>query len=246
MPDPAFEYFPDVQPNTSIPLYAGYGFFGDLFGIQPMRGPLRLQKGTRMAPALTQAGANRTGIFFPTISSIAYVIDAYIRFLVDAEGVHFGNKEDQFATVSTDLLTETQTFQFPDQSGIIALEESVTKINGEVFSIQAGQPVALDSGTDCLLASSASINTRAIGIAYAVTGTGDTVAIKTQGRYTLADWTNVMGTVSLVPDADYYLGEIPGVLTTSPVDLPNYVLQFVGRAVGPQTLLLDLARPILL
>lgn len=246
MPDPAFEYFPDVQPNTPIPLYAGYGFFVDLFGIQPMRGPLRLQKGSRMAPSLTQAGANRTGIFFPTISSIAYVIDAYLRFLVDEDGVHFGNKADQFASVNTDLLTQNQTYQFPDQSGVIALEDSFTKVNAEAFSIQAGQPVALEAGTDCVLASCASITTRAVGVAYAVTGSGNQVLIKTQGRHTLSDWSNVIGSVSLTPDADYYLGEIPGVLTTSPIDLPSYVLQFVGRAVGPQTLLLDLARPIIL
>lgn len=246
MPDPAFEYFPDVEPNTSIPLFAGYGFFVDLFGIQPMRGPLRLQRGNRMAPALSTIGANRTGIFFPTISSIAYVIDAYIRFLVDEQGVHFGNKADQFATVETNLLTQNQTFQFPNQSGIIALEDTFTKVNGEAFSIQAGQAVALDSGTNCVLASSASINTRAVGVAYTVTGSGNDVVIKTQGRLTLADWTNVVGTVSLTLDADYFLGEVAGVLTVSPVDLPNYVLQFVGRAVGPQTLLLDLARPIIL
>lgn len=213
MPDPEFTYFEDVAPNTPLPLYAGYGFFVDLFGIQPMRGPLRLGRGTRQAPALTTTGANRTGIYFPTISSIAYVIDAYLRFLVDADGVAFGNKSDHFARVQTDLLTENQTFQFPDQSGILALVVQITEDqtfeNTQGAIMLPGQAVFIAGDGEIQLAQADDEATSLyVGLSEGTIADGADGLVKVGSVLTLTttEWDAVTGeTGGLTPGVIYYV-----------------------------------------
>jgi len=240
-----YEYLSEgATPQVNIPFFTGWGFFLDLFGQQTMRGPLRLQTGEVWAPSLTFSGDNRTGIFSPLPQSIGYAIFGFLRFLVSDAGTTFYNVSGFGGTIAADLITENQTYQLPDQSGTLALESSFLKINAEAFSVQAGQPVKLSGATDCALAQADDYTNRAVGLAKVTTASGSTVTVLTVGVVELSDWTNVIGSTSLTTGDEYFLNPgAAGAITNIPPDTVGLVLQYLGRAVTAQKLLIELERP---
>lgn len=239
-----YEYVYQDTTLVPIPPLSGWGLFADLFGQNPMRGQFRATPGYAWQPGITFDGDSRTGLFQPFPFAIGYSIFGHIRFLVSKDGIGIYNDDGISGTINTELLTTDRTFQLPDASGIIALEDAFSKVNGEAFSIQAGQLVMLDGSSNVKLAQADDFAHHAVGFAKATVGSGDSVYVQTGGLVTLADWTNVLGTTSLTVGVDYFLNpSAAGFITDSPPSTAGMVLQYVGKAVTAQKLLVELERP---
>lgn len=117
----AYAYTPTTAPTTPFPLYAGWGFFLDIFGQGQMRGPLRLVAGSPSAPGLTFVGDNRTGIYQPEQFAIGWSIFGFLRLLVDGDGVTYYNEAGFGGRFDSDGITADRVYDLPDESGEIAL-----------------------------------------------------------------------------------------------------------------------------
>lgn len=120
--------------------------------------------------------------------------------------------------------------------------------NKDSGTLAAGAPVAThSSGTGIIGASAASgTGLQAVGLLAASVAAGFSGGVITDGPLTLADWTAVVGTTTLAAKAAYYLDTTAGRLTATPPAQGGQALQRIGVAVGPNTLDVRIARPILL
>jgi len=108
-----------------------------------------------------------------------------------------------------------------------------------------GQPVYVVSDTNVDLA----INTTqpyVIGLAFADVPAAASGQYITEGTITKADWTTVVGTVSLTPGAVYYLDSVAGKLTSTPTTTVGQHVVAVARAASASKLDIEIAEPILL
>lgn len=145
-------------------------------------------------------------------------------------------------TDQTPIRVITSAIQGPP--GATAIEYS--KANGESFTIQRGQPVRLSGEDSIVLADATSIDNFGVGTAYTQTASGAHVAVRNDLLLELADWSYVTGTVYLTVNEEYYLGQVPGSLTTTPADITGAVLQYYGRAITNRKMHISVQRPILL
>ena len=89
-------------------------------------------------------------------------------------------------------------------------------------------------------------DTEAAGLVLADALSGFTASYVTQGTITLSDWTNVIGVAALTAGVRYFLSATtPGRLVTAQVGGGNFHV-FVGRALSPTTLDVDIDPPILI
>jgi len=118
-------------------------------------------------------------------------------------------------------------------------------VNRSGSAFAAGQPVAVVSNgvTD---ASATGNTTPCAGLATTGAAALGTETVVTEGLYTLADWTAIVGSTSLTPGAVYYLSATAAKLSATRPTGSGNVVQAVGRAVSATTLNLDLEEPILL
>lgn len=109
--------------------------------------------------------------------------------------------------------------------------------NKGATTILTGQAVAIhSSGTGIVLASAADNSANCVGIAYEDIPAASTGLVQTDGPFTLADWSDVIGSASLAAGGTYRLAVTAGQLTASGAFTSGQVVQLVGRAVAPQIL----------
>lgn len=197
----SYEYIPTTSPTTPFPLYAGWGFFLDVFGQGGMRGPLRCVQGAPQAPAITFQGDNRTGIYQPAPFSIGWSVFGFLRFLVDGDGVTYLNEAGFGGRFESDSLSDNRVYTLPDEDGTLALREDdqivLTNLSGG--TVAANTPViAVAGGFDV-----AGAGDFAIGLLTASTANAADGIVQVNGKYTSADWTAVAGSSALTPNELY-------------------------------------------
>jgi hypothetical protein len=111
-------------------------------------------------------------------------------------------------------------------------------------TVVAGQPLRVNSGSKFELASAASFNTaRTAGLATANTAAGF-AATADRTQITLSDWTAVAGSQLLTPGATYFLGVVPGTITSIPPNSVGQCVCVLGEAVSTTTLAIEMSDPI--
>jgi hypothetical protein len=119
--------------------------------------------------------------------------------------------------------------------------------NQEAVGLPAGTPVCVHpTGSGFLRASAADNLRNAVGLLASDAAAGAATEATLGGVVTLDDWTAVAGTTTLAPRAVYFVGVTPGTLTNTPPSAAGNVVQAAGVAVGPYSLDLTIAPPILL
>lgn len=110
-------------------------------------------------------------------------------------------------------------------------------------ALVAGMPAAIDRSTGKMIAADAGWKPSAfvIGLVHFATAAGF-VADALSSQLTLADWTAITGSASLLTGQAYFLA-VGGGLTTVPPASPA-CLVLVGKAVSPTTFLIDPQPPI--
>lgn len=196
-----YEYIPTTSPTTPFPLYAGWGFFLDVFGQGGMRGPLRCVQGAPQSPAITFQGDNRTGIYQPAPFSIGWSVFGFLRFLVDGDGVTYLNEAGFGGRFESDSISDNRVYTLPDEDGTLALREDdqivLTNLSGG--TVAANTPVvAVAGGFDV-----AGAGDFAIGLLTASTANAADGVVQVNGKYTSADWTAVAGSSALTPNELY-------------------------------------------
>ncbi len=145
----------------------------------------------------------------------------------------------------------TAFYQFPGSffpgPGPTTDADFIAGENKGVGSFKVGNLVARHpSGTGFILADSSSVGKAGVGIATLGVAVGLSETVQTGGAFTLADWTQITGFVSLSPLANYFLTNISGQISTSPMNGSPVDLQFIGLAISPTTLLIRPDNPIIL
>jgi hypothetical protein len=119
--------------------------------------------------------------------------------------------------------------------------------NKEGSTISAGMVVAVhSSGTGVVKGNATDNSKNAVGLM--VLDTANTISgdVQTDGPFTLADWTSVIGSTSLAAHTLYFLSTTGGLLTATPPSTGGNVVQAIGRAVSATTLDIDIQQAILL
>lgn len=104
-------------------------------------------------------------------------------------------------------------------------------------TINAGSPCAShSSGVGVVLAVAMDDTIPAVGLAINSPANLATTQVQTSGPFTLADWTAITGSASLVAKGRYYLSTVAGQLMTTPPATTSNIVQLVGVAVSDDTL----------
>lgn len=113
--------------------------------------------------------------------------------------------------------------------------------NRSGVSLPAGCPVTPYSpgGVGFIAANASSAQTRSVGLLASSVGPGFAAVVQTSGVMALSDWTAIVGTVSLVVGARYFLDSTPGRLTTTSRSVAGQLFQQVGEAVLPGSMLIN-------
>jgi hypothetical protein len=123
-------------------------------------------------------------------------------------------------------------------------------INSDVVTLLPGMPVIAVGPNAIARASAASSGLAAVdGIAFSIAAVATACMMRGQGRIDLstAEWDAVTGEIGgLFPTARYYLGLVPGTLTSAPPFAIGQSVCLIGKAFSPQSLIIELAPPILL
>lgn len=121
-------------------------------------------------------------------------------------------------------------------------------MNRDVVTFPQGSVLAThSSGTGVVLASAVTNNLNAVGVAALGVAPGSAESVQFGGCITLPDWSAVTGTAALSPRAVYFLDDsVSGGLTTVPPTRAGEVIQVVGRAVGANSLELEISQSIML
>lgn len=100
-----------------------------------------------------------------------------------------------------------------------------------------GVPVAVGPAGTGIVGASAADNTKpAVGLLAQATQPGFAGQVQTAGVLTLLDWTAATGAAALSIRAPYFLDVLAAKLTTVPPTGSGQIVQYLGRAVGPQSL----------
>lgn len=120
--------------------------------------------------------------------------------------------------------------------------------NKDAGTIPAGGVCAVhSSGTGVIKACAADDTKSAVGLMQSSTASTVSGTIQTEGLFTLADWTAVIGAATLTALTPYFVDPAtPGMLTATPPTTTGQVNQYVGWAVSTTTLDLQIDSPILL
>lgn len=122
-------------------------------------------------------------------------------------------------------------------SDITGQSENFTAENKDAVTILAGQPVTIhSSGTGIVLADATVKATACVGLALVDVAPTVIGVVSTDGPFTLADWTSVIGAVTLATKGRYFLDDVAGKLTTTPPTAFDNISQFVGKALSPTRL----------
>lgn len=115
-------------------------------------------------------------------------------------------------------------------------------------AIKAGMACAVhSSGVGVVMACAADASANAVGLMQVDTANTFAGDVQTEGLFTLADWTDVIGATTLAAKTTYFLDpSTPGMLTATPPTTAGQVIQIVGTAVSDDTLDLTFETPILL
>jgi hypothetical protein len=109
-----------------------------------------------------------------------------------------------------------------------------TNVSGATFL--KGQAIGRGpAATGYDLAANAALSTQAIGLACEFSIAGQGAIVQLSGPFCLFDWTNITGTVQLLPRTTYYLGAVPGSLTNIAPAGPA-IGQRVGYSISPNVL----------
>lgn len=112
-------------------------------------------------------------------------------------------------------------------------------------SIPAGCVVAKHaSGSGIIKAQAGAPALVAVGLTTSSRMATEVGPVLTDGVLELSDWTNVVGSTLLAPNAAYYLSLTPGMLTQTMPSGAGRIAQFVGKALSPTALDISIMNPI--
>ena len=196
---------------------------------------LPITPGTENNPGLCFQGDERTGLYKLSEGVLALSSLGWTSFSFSNNQFTFFDRSGNKLNLKASLFGE-KTIYFPFGDGTLALREDrflIRNNNETTETIYSGMVVALDSDTGV---------TRALldnGFAISI----DTVAITDpirliyNGIVKLEDWTESVGTTTLVPGSKYYLSDtLPGQITETQAS----GAQYVGLAISTTELLIKL------
>jgi hypothetical protein len=162
--------------------------------------------------------------------AVAYVLWSEVQ---NASGTTFGTKAEALAYLDVVFAA-------------VGGEQSADLEAGE--AIAAGMAVRCDAATTkFLLAQANSFNTAMIAGLAKTDASNGFIAQAARQSLSLPDWTASTGTALLVIGASYFLSASQaGKLTTIPPTVPGEVVCFIGQALNPTTLIIEISDPILL
>ena len=110
-----------------------------------------------------------------------------------------------------------------------------------------GQPLYAKASGNVDLADASAISTAEIvGLAYEDASATEDKRYTPDGRITLDDWTNVVGSTNLTPGAVYFLSATAGQLTTTAPTVVGEIVVRVGKALSTTTFDIEIGPTILL
>lgn len=122
---------------------------------------------------------------------------------------------------------------------------SFTAENKDI-SLSMGMAVTQHPSGTGFIRADISVNARfCIGLLGEDINGGISGKIQISGTITIANWSAITGSSSLVAKSIYYL-DTNGRITNTPSEVPGNICQEVGVAIDPQTLDINLGYPILL
>jgi hypothetical protein len=123
-------------------------------------------------------------------------------------------------------------------------------INGDTDPVIPGMPVIVIGDNLIARACAAIPSLSAVdGIAFTLAAPTFGCMLRSQGRVTLdpVQWDAVTGEIGgLFPGATYYLGLVPGMLTSAPPFMVGQSVCLIGKAFSPGSLIIEIGAPILL
>jgi hypothetical protein len=119
--------------------------------------------------------------------------------------------------------------------------------NKDTETIFRGQVVAIHpSGSGVIKASALDDSKNAVGFMSQDTAVGATQNVATDEVFSMPDWSNVTGTTELQGGQIYFLGTVPGRMSTVPPSTNGQVVQQIGRATSPTAIEIECKEAILL
>lgn len=123
--------------------------------------------------------------------------------------------------------------------------ESFDGENRDSVTFAIGAPLAANPTLPGVVRANATDTTRpCVGLASVGVSVGSVEAVQTGGTITRTNWTSVTGSSLLSVGAGYYLHTTAGQLRSTVPTTPGQVVQYVGRALTSQTLLIEIDQPI--
>jgi hypothetical protein len=87
---------------------------------------------------------------------------------------------------------------------------------------------------------------RVVGLAGAAVTAGNSAAVVLGNRLSMANWTNITGSTSLIPGSNYFLGSTAGKMSLVPPSAAGSVVVRVGYAVTTEIFQVDITVWVLL
>lgn len=135
---------------------------------------------------------------------------------------------------------------YPPLPPAVIVAETFMAENKDTVALVLGDVVAIHpSGTGVLLASADAGSKRAAGLVLIGGAVGVSVTVQTDGVIFLADWTNVIGALTLAAHATYFLASgSGGDMSTLPVAQGSgKILQALGESISPLVFEIEIQRP---
>ena len=201
-----------------------------------------------LSDAVSRAGTEWVRSLTDNMALVQAISDFYVE--AEADAISFADVAvgtlDHIQSVSN-TLSLTDSFIY---TGTIKTTTPTPSAVSAVFDSATSKGMALyvsGSGTVDLAQADAEATKGVIGLAVDDVLIGATGNYQMEGQITLADWTAVVGSVSLTAGSFYFLDEnTAGHLTANPTSTSGEYVVRVGRAVTSTTLDIEVSQPILL
>ena len=228
---------PEMYENYELLIPVDGASYLALNGSNFMQVNIQAPSGTSDSPGFSFRNYEKLGMYVEDYNTLG-ITDGWKMFLFADKNLSFVNRNGFKLTLRAPQVTSNKVINIPNNEGTVALVEDTqfVKTNNEsVDTIYAGMVVKLDSTTGIKKALADVPGNLGIGLAVSTGAITTSISVASYGLFTLADWTDVIGSANLTVGTKYYLSDtVSGTLGTS----PGTETQLVGIAItGTQMLL---------
>lgn len=230
---------PEMYENYELFIPVDGASYLALNGSNFMQVNIQAPSGNSDSPGFSFRNYEKLGMYVEDQNTIG-LTDGWKMFLFADKTISYLNRLGFKFDIKVPQISSNKTVTFPNNTGTVALVEDTqfVKTNNEsVDTIYAGMVVKLDSTTGIKKALADVPGNLGIGLAVSTGAITTSISVASYGLFTLADWTDVIGSASLTVGTKYYLSDaVSGTLGTS----PGTETQLVGIAITGTQLLLKI------